>query len=670
MSLHELISEDITMQPSQRPIKNILILNRGEITVRILQSIHELPQPVITHALYTASDTTHITLGRPHNSIEIPSPAVYTEIDAILQLIEQHNIDAVHPGYGFLSESADFARRCEEIGVLVVGPGSRVLERTGDKLKAKQLAIDCGVPVLKAMTQPALSLADVRRFVDAVGMPVMVKAVDGGGGRGIRLVTKQGDLQDAVERCQAESMSGTVFAEQAAVAGYKHIEVQIIGDGKGEVRHLWERDCSVQRRFQKIVEVAPAPLQDRRLMAEVITSAISMARTLRYQGLGTWEFLVNVRQRKYFFLEINPRIQVEHTISESVAGIDLVREQLLIAQGLDGAWDGLPTEADAQRHPGKYSIQFRLCAEDPAKDFALSVGQVTHIMLPTGNGVRVDSHLHRAGHVGSDFDNMMAKIIVTAGTWEQTLSKASRALAEVDVQGVKTNIDLLRAVAADETFAAGAADTSWLQNVLENLVTKGRDLGQRIDSVTHKLPSVVESEASMNSSSGGNAPLKKGDAWTLRLEGQGEKTEASHLLIEKIGRNEFPEALVADILFTAPGQQSTKLRATLQSTNASAASTASKHRRGDVNNTSHVILPMSGKLVEILVQEGDEVKEDEVIAFVKQMKMELEVRSPRAGIVAWAIELEDEDGDDVSEGVLLVELRQAGVVESSMKSKL
>lgn len=670
MSSRDYTSEDSTMQPPQRLIKNILILNRGEIAVRILQSIHELPQPVITHALFTAGDTTHITLGRPHNSVEIPSPAVYTEIDAVLQLIEHHNIDTVHPGYGFLSESADFARRCEEMGVLVVGPGSRVLERTGDKLKAKQLAIDCGVPVLKAMTQPALSLADVRRFVDAVGMPVMVKAVDGGGGRGIRLVTKQSDLPDAVERCRAESMSGTVFVEQAAVAGYKHIEVQIVGNGKGEVRHLWERDCSVQRRFQKIVEVAPAPLQDRRLIAEVIASAISMARTLKYQGLGTWEFLVNVRQRKYFFLEINPRIQVEHTISESVAGIDLVREQLLIAQGLAGAWDSLATEADAQRHPGRYSIQFRLCAEDPAKDFALSTGQVNHIMLPTGNGVRVDSHLHRAGHVGSDFDNMMAKIIVTASTWEQTLAKARRALAEVDVQGVRTNIDLLRAVAADETFTAGSADTSWLQNLLAKLVAIGRDLGQRIDSATRTLPSVVESGASMTGVSGGTVALKKGDAWTLRLESQGEKIEASHLSIEKIGRNEFPEALVADISFTSPGQQSTKLRATLETTNASAASTASTHRRGDIHNASHVILPMSGKLVEILVQEGDEVKEDEVIAFVKQMKMELEVRSPRAGTVAWAIELEDEDGDDVSEGVLLVELRQAGAVESNVKSKL
>lgn len=658
------------MQSSQREIRNILILNRGEIAVRVLQSVHELAQPLTTYALYMSNDTTHITLGRPHRSIEIASPAVYTDIEAVLQLIKQYRLDAVHPGYGFLSESAEFARRCERIGVLVIGPGSQVLERTGDKLKAKQLAVDCGVPVLRAMTQPASSLTDVQRFVDAVSLPIMIKAVDGGGGRGIRLVTTPIHLQNAFVRCKAESMSGTVFAEQAALDGYKHIEVQIIGDGQGEVRHLWERDCSVQRRFQKIVEVAPGPGEDRTVVAEVISSAMAMARTLRYRGLGTWEFLVNIKQRKYFFLEINPRIQVEHTISESVAGVDLVRKQLLIAQGRDDALDRLATEADAQKHPGRRSIQFRLCAEDPTNNFALSVGKVTHIILPTGNGVRVDSHLHQGGNVGSDFDNMMAKIIVTADTWERTVIKARRALTEVNVHGVKTNIDLLRAIAANETFCTGGADTSWLESNLDSLVATGRDLGQRIDSVTRELPSAMEFDGSAGSSRGNIIALKKGDAWTLKLENQGVKVEASHLLIERISRNEFPEAFVADVSLTIPGQQSTRLRATLESTNTSAASTASTHRRGDVNNENHVVLPMSGKLVEILVQEGDEVKEDEVIAFVKQMKMELEVRTPRAGVIAWAIELEDEEGDDVVEGVLLAELRPVDVVNSQVRSKL
>jgi len=661
------------MAPQQRPIKRLLVVNRGEIAIRILQACHELPSPPLTFALYTDSDTTHVTLGRPHHAIKIGSSAIYTDINSIIKIANENKIDAVHPGYGFLSESAEFSRRMwHEANVMVVGPGWEVLEQTGDKLKAKALAEECGVPVLKAMKKATSKVDEVRSFSQSVGYPIMIKAVDGGGGRGIRLVEADNQLQNAVERCIGESPSKTVFAEQAAVRGFKHIEVQIIGDGKGGVKHLWERDCSVQRRFQKIVEVAPTPVRDRKTVGQVIESAMSMGSKLHYLGLGTFEYLANVRSGEFFFLEINPRIQVEHTISESIKGVDLVREQLLIAQGQQEAESHrLGDITQATDHPQAFSIQLRLCAEDPGSNFALSIGKVADVVIPCGNGVRVDSHLSKGGSIGTEFDNMMAKIIVTASTWEQALAKARRALAETRVSGVKTNIDLLRAIVADKSFCAGEADTKWLENNIQALVSAGQEIGGKIESATAGLPQLPSSVGQSQGVANSGVSFRKGDAWTLHLEGNDQTgKDAHHLSINRLVRNEFPEALVADVSFTAPGQKPLSFKATIASTTSSAGATASTHRRGDATNKNHIVLPMSGKLIELLVDEGDEIKEGDIIAFVKQMKMELEVRSPRSGVVDWVIELENEEGDDVAEGVLLAELKPDDRSRPSVQSKL
>ena len=660
------------MPPPQRPISRILVANRGEIAIRILQSCHELSPTPTTIAIYTDTDSTHVSLGRPHHAIKAPSPASYMNIDYLINLVKEHHIDAVHPGYGFLSESAEFSRRMwNEASCVVVGPGWEVLERTGDKLKAKALAEACDVPVLKAMDRPTGSVEDVKRFWLEVGYPLMIKAVDGGGGRGIRLVKSEDVLENAVQRCVSESPSRMVFAEEAAVDGYKHIEVQIIGDGRGGVKHLWERDCSVQRRFQKIVEVAPAPVKSRLLVAQVIESAVRMARQLKYLGLGTWEYLVNIKEGKFFFLEINPRLQVEHTITECISGVDLAKEQLLLAQGFQ---DSDIRSGDPEAAPSSSSIQLRLCAEDPTSNFSLSIGKVTDIQFPTGDGVRVDSHLSRGGVVGSDFDNMMAKIIVAASSFEACVVKARRALEETKIVGVKTNLSLLKAILADKTFAAGGADTSWLERNLENLVQEGERLASISEQRDSSLPNLSLSGNQSSTTAPSSTLFRKGDAWTLLLEDSStnSKPPTHHLAIQRITRNEFPETLIADVLFTVPSQQPHSYRLTLNATTSSASSTASTHRRGDPANNTHIILPMSGRLVEMLVEEGDEVKENEVIAFVKQMKMELEVRSPKAGRVKWAIEIEGEEGDDVAEGVLLVELEEenAGRRAVELRSKL
>jgi len=631
----------------------------------------------MTFAIYTENDSTHISLGQPNHAIQLPSPSSYMDIAYLVQLVKENQIDAVHPGYGFLSESADFSRRMwEEAHTVVIGPGWEALEQTGNKLKAKALAASCDVPILKAMKEPTNSADSIRTFARTVGYPIMIKAVDGGGGRGIRLVESADALQNAVDRCISESPSRTVFAEMAAVKGFRHIEVQIVGDGRGGIKHLWERDCSVQRRFQKIVEVAPAPVPRRRVIAQAIEAAVRMARKIRYQGLGTWEFLVNPKDRKFFFLEINPRLQVEHTITEGITGVDLVQLQMMIAQGENISEDirlGEWWEADTA--PNAASIQLRICAEDPGSNFALSIGKVIECKLPSGNGVRVDSHLSRGGVVGTDFDNLMAKIIVTGSTWEDTVRKAQRALEDTRVAGVRTNLNLLRAIVADRGFRSGAIDTRWLEPNLNRLVGVGDEIGKRLEKATSDFaPQYFTSSTLHTGVASSNVLFRKGDAWSLTLEETGNDSKATgaahHIKIDRILRNEFPQSLGADISYTVPGQRPAPYRVSLASTSASADATSSTHRRGDPNNKSHIILPMSGKLMEVLVEEGDEIKENDVIAFVKQMKMELEIRSPRAGKVSWVVEVESEDGDDVAEGVLLAELVDERQAPRRLKSKI
>jgi pyruvate carboxylase len=653
--------------PLYHPITRLLVVKRGEIAIRVLQSVRELPAPrPVTYAIYTTNDSTHVSLGRPDHAIQIPSPASYTDISYLVALVIEHKIDTVHPGYGFVSESAEFADRLwREANCVVIGPGMELLAETGDKLKAKALAQACSVPTLRAMTVPTNSIAKIREFTHSTRFPIMVKAVDGGGGRGIRLVETDDQLETAVEKCIHESPSGVVFAEQAAVQGYKHIEVQILGDGQGGAKHFWERDCSVQRRFQKIVEVAPAPIAQRKgSLTDVIECAVMMAKKIRYKGLGTWEFLVNVGDGKFFFLEINPRLQVEHTITEQIAGVDLVKQQLLIVQGLTRMKDLELESLENQRRPPRYSIQLRLCAEDPGRNFAPSIGKVTDIALPSGNGIRVDSHLSKGGLIGSDFDNMMAKIIITAPTWDDALHKAQRALADTSIKGVKTNLNLLRGIIADKDFQAGTADVRWLESKMLQLVEHGDAMGADIETASSLLPSLTMASIQPSTLTNSGILLQKGDAWSFTLTPKDQQAESSlvpcNVRLDRISRNEFPQAFVGEVSYKIPGKSITPYRVVVSSKSGQVDSITSHHRRGDATNKSHIVLPMSGKLVEMLVEEGDVVKENEVIAYLKQMKMEVEVRSPRSGKIKWALTIEDDQGDDVAEGVLLAELDEDG----------
>lgn len=638
-----------------------MLLGRGEIARRIIDTANELS--LLTFALVTANDTSH-AISASHR-LDLPSPAAYLSVDTIVSLATENGIDAIHPGYGFLSESPVLARAATAAGILVVGPGEEALERTGDKLAARRLAEECQVPCLPAMTEPTGQIEILSAFARRSGYPIMLKAVDGGGGRGIRLVRDAQHLVSAARLAINESPSKQIFAERAAVDGFRHVEVQIVGDGSGRVAHLFERECSIQRRYQKIVELAPSTLRQSNpaLVDRIIQSAVHMAETISYRSLGTFEFLANPHTHDFFFLEVNPRLQVEHTITEQInGGMDIVRAQLLIAQGVPLA-DALGQPVPPQ--PPSHSIQLRITAENPQLDWRLSVGKITSFTLPMGNGIRVDTALTpaQATTVTADFDSLVAKIIVTAPGWQACVAKAVRALADISIEGIQTNLSVLRAIVAHSDFAvARSCDTQWLEREgrLPALVSDGMKLTEQIQAsaASRKQDHDESSGAALSGSTSSAVLLRKGDAWKVDVHApQGGEKQQHHLKLERILRNELPLSLAALLTYATPSDpRPAPLQVTLTSTSASAGAIAgtTQQRRGDASNPAHVLIPFAGKLVEVLVEEGEHVEANGVICIVQQMKMELEVRSARAGQVKWLLDLDE--GDDVGEGVLACEL--------------
>ncbi|KAI8948160.1 PycA protein [Xylaria longipes] len=656
---------DPTRGPPRAPIKRLLVANRGEIAKRIVDCARELS--IKTFALVTPGDTSH-ALGATH-VLPISSPASYLDIPALIEIGKQHAIDAVHPGYGFLSESAEFAQRMwNEAGVVVIGPGWDILSKTGDKLAAKLLAEQCAVPTLPAMNKPTTRIEEAQDFARKIGLPIMLKAVDGGGGKGIRLVRQESDLENAARRAIAESPSRQIFVEKAAIDGFRHIEVQIVGDGSGQVRHLWERECSIQRRYQKIIEEAPSTIRDRKFVAEIIEAAMRMARHINYLSLGTFEFLANADRKEFFFLEVNPRLQVEHTVTECITLVDLVKIQLEIAQGAKLAETEMQNvPSDVMQVPNLHSIQLRLTAENIYKDWTLSIGRIEAFSLPTGHGVRTDTHLnhHRTTIIGADYDSLLVKIIVTGEHHQTVLSKCRRALEDTWIEGVRTNLDMLRAIVAHQDFKSSLCDTSWLEKNMSSLLVSGSEISRGITNQQPTSPfeeDKAQHPASITTNSSSAVMLRKGDAWGLKIASphKGVAEETHHIKLTRVIRNEFPSSFKADIEYSHPGSQKPQafiLEAASSNASSAAIMAAGRHRRGDVNNPRHVVVPFPGKLVELAVDEGDEILPGQVVCIIQQMKMELEIRATRGGRVKWVTDAED--GEDIAEGTLAAELEDS-----------
>ncbi len=453
-------------------MQKLLAANRGEIAIRIMRAATELG--LRTATIYSDEDRLGLHRFKADEAYEIGDGkgpvAAYLDIDGIVALAKDRNIDAIHPGYGFLSENSAFARACAEAGIAFVGPTPDLLDTLGDKTQAREIAMRAGVPIVPGTALTTSDPDDVRRAAREIGYPLIIKASFGGGGRGMRVVRDEGDLLERLEEARTEAKrtfgDGSVFLERY-IARARHIEVQILADSHGSIVHLWERDCSVQRRHQKVVELAPAANLPDELRNAICGAAIHVANATGYVNAGTVEFLVDADTGEWFFIEVNPRIQVEHTVTELVTGIDVVRAQILVAQGcrLHEAPLAVPRQEEIQRRG--FAIQCRITTEDPTDDFSPDYGRLQAFRTAAGLGIRLDGTAYAGAVLSPFYDSLLVKLTAWDFTLKGACSRADRALREFRIRGVKTNIQFLQNVVNHEAFQSGTVTTGFLEETPE-----------------------------------------------------------------------------------------------------------------------------------------------------------------------------------------------------------
>lgn len=436
----------------------ILVANRGEIAMRIIRACRELN--IATVAIYAECDATAIYVKKANEAYLVGPGPVEGFLDArqIVNVAKRVGADAIHPGYGFLSENAEFAHLCREKGITFIGPTPEALELLGNKVQARELAKTIGVPVVPGTDGPVRTLEEGLKFSQSVGYPVIVKASAGGGGRGLRVVHSDEELHEAMESGAREALAAFGNADlfiEKYIERPHHVEFQLLADKDGYVVHLGERDCSIQRRHQKIIEIAPSLILTPRLRAQMGEVAISLARAAKFHNAGTIEFLVD-QEGRYYFIEMNPRIQVEHTVTEQITTIDIVQSQIWIAAGRPLVFG--QHEVNLQG----YAIQCRINAEDPQNGFRPSTGKITAYLSPGGIGVRIDGVVYKDYTVPPYYDALLAKMTVQGRTWDETVRRTHRSLEEFLLRGVKTTIPFMMKIMAEPDFRAGRFDTSYL----------------------------------------------------------------------------------------------------------------------------------------------------------------------------------------------------------------
>jgi acetyl-CoA carboxylase biotin carboxylase subunit len=440
----------------------VLVANRGEIAVRILRTCRELGFPSV--AVYSEADQESLHARYADEAVFIgPTPAAesYLNPEKVLQAAIESGADAIHPGYGFLSENAAFAQAVEDAGLIFIGPKPETIALTGDKLAARRIAREAGLPVLPGPDEAILDEIPASMLKKVI-YPVLIKAVSGGGGRGIRLAHNAAELDVMVQAARQEALAAfgddTVYFEPL-VQQARHIEIQIIGDGHGRILHLGERECSIQRRRQKLIEESPAPSLSPAMRQKLYEAAMNLGKALNYRSLGTIEFLLD-ENGAFYFIEVNPRIQVEHPVTEMVTGIDLVSAQLRLADGqpFKYAQEDIVIRGSA--------IEARIIAEDPENGFLPATGEITYLKEAGGPGVRIDSALYTGMQVTSDYDSLIAKVIVWAEERQTTIQRLRRALCEFQIGGVPTDIDFLIQIIDSESFIQGSANTTYLETFL------------------------------------------------------------------------------------------------------------------------------------------------------------------------------------------------------------
>ncbi|MDC0165279.1 acetyl-CoA carboxylase biotin carboxylase subunit [bacterium] len=441
--------------------KKILIANRGEIALRIMRACHELG--IKTVAIYSTADEFSLHVKFADEAVCIGPPASsesYLNIPRIIAAGEITNSDAIHPGYGFLSESAEFSKICSENGFSFIGPGPEMIKSMGDKATAKNTMKSAGVPVIPGGEGILSGPDEAKKIAEKMGYPIMLKATAGGGGRGMRFVTKKEELNDLYEVAYQEALNGfgngDLYIEKF-IEEPRHIEIQILADKAGNVIQFGERDCSIQRRHQKLIEESPSPAVDDKLRLKMGEAAITGAKSINYVGVGTIEFLLDKNQN-FYFMEMNTRIQVEHPVTEMVTGVDLIKQQIRVHGGED-----CPSYNPDYKLRG-HSIECRINAEDPEKNFRPSPGKINNFHMPGGKGVRVDSHAYSGYEIPTHYDSMIGKLIVHAKNRKRAINRMQRALEETIIEGVKTTIPYHQKIMEDKNFNSGKFDTSFLES--------------------------------------------------------------------------------------------------------------------------------------------------------------------------------------------------------------
>ena len=440
--------------------KKILIANRGEIACRVIRACREMR--IATVAVYSEADKDALHVRMADEAYHIgpaPSSESYLRWEKIIEVAKQSGAEAIHPGYGFLSENAEFVRQVTAEGITFIGPPPEAMEGMGGKMSARKIAIEAGVPVVPGTTEALTSFDEAKEVAASFGYPIMLKASAGGGGKGMRLVMDEGDLQNALDAAQSEARASfgddAVYIEKAVVRP-RHIEIQVFSDKHGNHVHLGERECSIQRRHQKVIEECPSPINSAELRQQMGECAVMVAKAVNYVGAGTVEFLVSDLDKSFYFLEMNTRLQVEHPVTELVTGIDLVREQIRVAWGEtlsftqeDISWEG-------------HSIECRVYAEDPENNFLPSPGRITRLRIPQGPGIRDDGGVYEGAEVSIYYDPMISKFAVYGRNRVEAIDRMRRALQEYQIGGIKTTLAFFREIMEDEEFIAGKLDTGFI----------------------------------------------------------------------------------------------------------------------------------------------------------------------------------------------------------------
>jgi acetyl/propionyl-CoA carboxylase alpha subunit/acetyl-CoA carboxylase carboxyltransferase component len=620
---------------SQKTFKNLLIANRGEIAIRIARAAAELG--IRTIAIFSEDDARSLHTRKADAALPLSGrgSAAYLDIDQIIGLAESAGCDAIHPGYGFLSENAGFARRAAERGITFVGPRPEVLDLFGDKVQARSLASRCGVPVMPGSTGP-VTLEETRHFFSSPesGGTVMIKAVSGGGGRGMRVVSSLDHLDEAYQRCQSEARSsfgnGDVYVE-AVMPRARHLEVQIVGDGSGAISHLWERECTIQRRNQKLVEIAPSPGLAPALRDRICNAAVRIAKEVRFDNLGTFEFLVNASalnnggqldEGGFAFIEVNPRLQVEHTVTEEVTGVDLVKLQLQLAAG--ASLEELRMQQEHVPPTRGFAVQLRINLESMTDDGGVkpSGGTISAFEPPSGAGIRVDSFAYTGYTTSPSFDSLIAKLIVHSPStdFEQLVTKAYRALCEFRIEGAKTNIGFLQSLLKHPDFVGNRVYTRFVEDHITELLAPSNSSHQRLFFEKASNPSTSKAAGSRLA----GAKIDSRDPLAVLHHGKSEAT---------VPAAESPTQDDSDLPASAPEIEGPE-------------------------NTVAITAPMQGTIVSIDAKEGDLVHKGQQLLVMEAMKMEHVIRMPKSGILR---RIAVAPGDAVFEGHPLAFIEEAEV---------